>query len=246
MLPTRPHRKTAPSLSSAVMLFLLAAINAYPAPGLAGDADPSTTPASAELAITLLLEARVGYEADEVRVEIQDAATRLSDCDNPAPFLPREDTPLWGRVTVGIKCDNPPTPRYLQIRVIALGSYVTAATVIQPGTRIESWMLGIGHGDLGALPARALRDPEQVVGQEARQRLTEGSPVQAHQLRSPLLVTRGQIVAVEARGRGFTISREGEALDSAGLGEPVRVRISRNQTLNGTVIGAGRVGTLEQ
>lgn len=238
----RSAQKIMRSLLRAATL-LPVVINGYSPVALSDD--DLTNPSPAQLAVTQLLEARVGYEADAVSVEIQDAATRLSDCAQAAPFLPREDSPLWGRITVGVVCEHPPSPRYLQTRVIALGSYVTAATTVQPGTVIEPWMLRSDHGDLGALPARTLRDPSQAIGQEARQRLTDGAAVQEHQLRAPLLVTRGQLVTLEAQGSGFTIHREGEALDSAGRGEQVRVRISRQQTLTGTVISAGRVSTFD-
>ncbi len=196
---------------------------------------------AAEAVIEAFLTARVGYEADEVHVELEGASARLRDCVDAAPFLPRDDTPLWGRITIAVACDGASTPHYLQVRVVAFGSYVSAATTVQPGTLIEPWMLELSHGDLGELPARTLRFPGEALGQEARQRLSEGAPVRAHQLRPPILVTRGQTVAIEAQGRGFSINREGEALDSGGQGESVRVRISRQQTLTATVIGSGRV-----
>lgn len=245
-----PQRPVAPScglmtlLISACLAVILALSPACSAAGTPVTSDDHRLP-NAEAAITEFLTARVGYEADEVRVELEGASARLLDCTNAAPFLPRDDTPLWGRITVAVACDDASTPRYLQVRVIALGSYVSAATTVQPGTLIEPWMLELSHGDLGELPVRTLRFPGDAVGQEARQRLSEGAPVRAHQLRPPVLVTRGQTVAIEAQGRGFSINREGEALDSGGHGESVRVRISRQQTLTATVIGSGRVSVSE-
>lgn len=209
-----------------------------------GQTDSRETPdptRAAEATIAEWLRTRVGHEAKEVNIQLEGTPTRLANCDNATPFLPREDTPPWGRITVAVACDTPPTPRYIQVRVIALGSYITAATTIQPGTVIEPWMLTTSQGDLGTLPSRALLDPVEALGLEARQRLPEGGSIQAHQLRAPTLVTRGETVVIEVQGRGFSINREGEALDSGGRGEPVRVKVSHQQTLTATVLAAGRV-----
>lgn len=253
---SRAHAHPAPrpaTLSDAKKLLLtvlLALCLAFPAVGHSNDfpsgqTAPEDSAATVAAAIKALLTARVGYEADEVHVEMESALSRLSDCDSAAPFLPRDDTPLWGRITIAVTCDGASSPHYLQVRVIAIGSYVSAATAIDAGTVIEPWMLKLSQGDLGELPARALRLPDDAVGQEARQRLREGAPVQAHQLRAPYLVTRGQMVAIEAQGRGFSINRDGEALDSGGRGDSVRVRISRQQTVTATVVGTGRVSVTQ-
>ena len=60
------------------------------------------------------------------------------------------------------------------------------------------------------------------------------------------LVQRGEMVAVTVRGTGFSLTRKGEALDSGGQGEWIRVRLSgagnRREPVRARVLQPGRVG----
>ena len=51
------------------------------------------------------------------------------------------------------------------------------------------------------------------------------------------LVERNQRVMLQAQGEGFTISRDGKALDNGSLGSSVRVLSSDGKLLNAQVVG---------
>jgi flagella basal body P-ring formation protein FlgA len=60
----------------------------------------------------------------------------------------------------------------------------------------------------------------------------------------PDVVSRGEMVAITLRGSGFTLSRQGEALEAGAVGEWIRVRPSdkRADPLRAQVLRPGVVG----
>lgn len=70
----------------------------------------------------------------------------------------------------------------------------------------------------------ALTDPAQAVGQQATLPLKEGATLMASMLRPAVLFRRGARVRLVCRGRSFTATVLGEALQDGIAGQPVRVR----------------------
>lgn len=58
------------------------------------------------------------------------------------------------------------------------------------------------------------------------------------------VVARGEAVSIAVQGRGFTVSRQGEALEAGAVGEWIRVRPAgeKRNTIRARVIQPGRVG----
>jgi flagellar basal body P-ring formation protein FlgA len=179
---------------------------------------------------------------DEINIEVFPPSARLPECPYPQPFLPGNGQQQWGRISVGVRCgDRGEQVRYMQAEIRVIGHYLVAAQSVTAGTLVDSNMLEFRQGDLSRLPRQAIFDPDEVIGQQTRRPLAAGTIIQHHQLRSVPLVERGQQVILEAGGAGYLITREGKALDPGGLGEQVRVRVSRSTTLSGVVVGQARV-----
>jgi len=188
-----------------------------------------------------LLEQATAY-GGEVHVEVFAPAARFPECVTPKPFLPStQPAPPLGRVSVGLRCANEAAPRYLSAQVAVIGQFLEAAVAIAPGTVITPDHLRLARGDLGSLPPHTLRDPGEVLGKLTRRRLAPGTVLQSHHLDSPPLIERGETVNVESGGAGFRVRRSGEALESAALGEKIRVRLSPREVIVGVVSGAGEV-----
>ncbi len=58
------------------------------------------------------------------------------------------------------------------------------------------------------------------------------------------VVVRGEVVSVAITGRGFTLSRQGEAMEAGAVGEWIRVRPvgTRDEPIRAQVLQPGRVG----
>ncbi|QJX02095.1 flagellar basal body P-ring formation protein FlgA [Alcanivorax sp. IO_7] len=176
----------------------------------------------------------------QVSVTVAPATAVLPPCPSPRPFMPGRDQPLAGQVTVGIHCDDlGAMVRYRRARVSVIGDYWVTARRLEAGTVIDDGALERRHGDLAALPDQAVLSKEALLGREARRTLAAGQVPRAHQIRRPPLVARRQTVNLVAGGEGFRITREGRALDEAGLGDPVRVRLPNREVVTARVTGPG-------
>lgn len=178
----------------------------------------------------------------ELLIEVHPPSAHLPDCDAPQPFLVQPDTPLRGRVAVGVRCgDQGRQVRYMQADIGVIGSYLVAATDIAAGAVIRAEHLTTEHGNLAQLPRHVAEQPEQLIGQQSRRHLRAGSTLQTTFFTAPTVVERGQSVVVEAGGANFRVSREGEAMESGTLGQRIRVRFGPRDIISATVMGEGRL-----
>lgn len=178
---------------------------------------------------------------DEVRVTIREPRAPLPECAMPAPFLPNANARPIGRVSVGVRCEDTGQVRYLQAEVAVMGRYVVLSQRLAAGETVRAEHLREERGDLARLPDPAILDPAVAIGQEATRTLAAGVTLQDHHLRQPRLVRRGQAVIVEARGTGFRITREAEAMEPGGKGESIRVRLDDREIIRAEVVGERRL-----
>ncbi|TFH85403.1 flagellar basal body P-ring formation protein FlgA [Billgrantia azerbaijanica] len=175
---------------------------------------------------------------DEVIVEVRPPSARLPACEAPEPFLPRRGEPVMGRMSVGVRCGlDGRQVRYLQAEVGVIGSYPVLAADVEAGTTLRADHLATRQGNLAELPRRTLLDAEALIGQMTTRPLRAGEALQEYQVQERPLVERNQQVTVEARGTGFRVSREGQALEPGALGDEVRVRFTSREVITARVSG---------
>ena len=75
----------------------------------------------------------------------------------------------------------------------------------------------------GALANVSLTDEQQLIGAEARRRLSPGRLLTSRDVGPPRLVLRGKPVRVVYADQGLTLTAVGTARDDGAFGEPVRV-----------------------
>lgn len=178
------------------------------------------------------LPGQASVAIDPPRVE------RLAPCDALSPFMQPGMKPR-SRMTVGVRCTAPkPWVTYLQATVSVPGHYYVASRRIAPGQALTPDDLAPREGDLVALPPGAITDPQTVVGMTAAYRINAGQTVKSSALRNAQSVLRGAQVRINARGQGFMVSSEGQALDNAAPGAMVQVRTAGGQVVSGIVRNA--------
>jgi len=193
-------------------------------------------------AVHAFLYAETAALGEEVVIEVRSPAAQLPACASPQPFLPQAGQAALGRVSVGVRCGSDGRQvRYLQAEVGVVGDYPVAAVDLAPGSVISAAQLTTRRGDLSRLPRRALLDAESLVGQQVRQPIRAGAALQAHQVKAPTLVERGQSVTLEAGGSSFRVTREGTALEPGGQGDRVRVQVAGRERVTARVVGDGRL-----
>ena len=127
------------------------------------------------------------------------------------------------RMTVGIRCTAPKAwTAYVQASVSVPGQYYVASRTIAAGQALTPADLAPRDGDLVALPPGAITDPDTVAGMTAAYRITAGQPIKGAALRNAQSVVRGSNVRINAVGKGFMVSSEGQALTTPRRAPPCR------------------------
>lgn len=190
----------------------------------------------------LFLQHQARSLGEQVEVEVTMPSTHFPSCKEPEAFIPKNGHIKPGRVSVGVRCGTKkPTVRYMQAYISVIGNYVSVVETITPGSIIKSMAVEETIGDLSRLPASAINSTEDAIGKISKLRLKPGTIVLQQHLTTPSVIERGEQIAVRAGGKGFMISIQGEALEPGGLGDTIRVRISKKETLVATVTGQAAV-----
>lgn len=170
-----------------------------------------------------------------------DPNVQLAPCSVFEPFLPA-GTRLWGRATVGVRCQGPANwTIYVPVQIFVQGQYLVTARTLTAGQRIAPQDFIVRHGDLGRLPSTVVSEPAQAVGKTLKNGLSAGQPLRSDQLTAPWVVQQGQSVRTVSQGAGFSVSSEGRALNNASEGQVVQVRSPSGQTLSGIARSGGIV-----
>lgn len=236
----RNHRACPSRRIRFTTLLAIAAFTALFAPwALAGEA-ARTTQLEQRVEDFLIEQARP--LGDSVSVNVQRNRVRLPTCDDPQPFLPRNNQRLYGRVAVGVHCNGENgRPRYVQADVSVAIDHVVLARDVPRGATLTTQDVALEQGLLEELPRHAVKHLEDATGLVTTRALSAGATLQSYQLRRLDLVKRGQTVSVIARGDGFQVRREAQAMDNGAMGEQVRLRIANGELLQARVIGPKRL-----
>ena len=133
----------------------------------------------------------------------------------------------------------------VRVKIATFGNVVVARQPIARGTILSEDDLRIEERRLDELPATVLTDVESAVGHEARVALAAGKPLTVQGLANAVLVKRGDLVRVLIEKNGMRLSVAGEAMDTGGAGERVRVvNASSKRELVGRVVDHGTVSVV--
>ncbi|OWT79954.1 MULTISPECIES: flagellar basal body P-ring formation chaperone FlgA [unclassified Achromobacter] len=226
-------------------LFLLAALTALPLAVSAQEATQPMAPQDPAAVISVAddyLRQQLASISTNPTIKFDEIHTeRLQTCDDLSAFMSAGARPR-ARMSVGVRCAAPrPWSVYVQASVSAPGQYFVAARNINAGEPITPDALVPRDGDLVNLPPGAVTDGQSIIGMTASYRIATGQPIKLASLRSPGAIQRGQSVRVNAHGRGFSVSTEGVAMESAAPGSTVQVRTASGQVVSGIVQRTGSV-----
>jgi flagella basal body P-ring formation protein FlgA len=195
-------------------------------------------------------------EAARAQLEKQAAASGLADprfelavvpprvppaCSGPVE-VDALDTRQPNRMRFAVRCLGAGASRQEYIvRARISASVVVAATAVAPNETITDTHITVEQRDITSI-ADPVTDPLAAVGQTSRRSLRAGDVLRNSSLTAPVLVKRGDAVAMIARFEGIEVSTAGEALDTGARGALVRVRNSSSgQTVRMRVTAPGTV-----
>lgn len=96
-------------------------------------------------------------------------------------------------------------------------------------------------GKAAMAPSDAPRDPDAVIGLAARRPLRAGAAALAHDVSAPQIIKAGEVITVLFQAEGVSLSLQGKALGSAGIGETLNVENTvSKRTIQAVVTGPGQ------
>jgi flagella basal body P-ring formation protein FlgA len=191
-------------------------------------------------------QAGAGLAPGAMRVEIEpgrlDPRLRLAPCEHIEPYLP-PGARAWGRSRIGLRCVQGSTPWnvYLPVTVKVFAPAWVAASALPAGSELQPEMLRQAEVDWAAMATPPVLDAAHLLGRQLARPLPAGAAVRLGDLKQRQWFAAGDTVQLMARGQGFSVAGEGQALGPGVEGQPVRVRTDNGRVLSGQAVGRNRV-----
>lgn len=193
-------------------------------------------------AATWLQDQAVQHHADthaDVEMGPVDPRLRFPACQQFVFALPRGGH-FWGRGSVEARCSEPQAWRiFLTYEIRLSGLALVSTQPLAAREPLSTAKATLEHIEYSQSPEAYLREiPAEALAARA---LPAGQPLSLDLLVLPKLVQAGREVRVVFEGRGFNLSQRGIALNSASLGQSVKVKTSAGRILQGWVKGPGQI-----
>lgn len=184
-----------------------------------------------------------GPAQPRVAVEIGqlDPRLRLAPCKKVEPQLPAGR--LWGRTRVGLRCveGERPWQVWLPVTVQVFAPALVPVRALPAGTVLAAEHLQVAEVDWAAETQPPHQRLQDLVGRTLARALPAGEAVRRDDLRVRQWFAAGDTVQVWARGPGFAVAGEGQALNPGLEGQVVRVRTESGRVLTGRPVAERRV-----
>lgn len=181
----------------------------------------------------------------DIEIVIGDINSVISgrQCDG-ALNVTTQGTRLLGRVTTQIQCDSPRWSFFLPVESRVLLPIVVTSVPITRGTMLTLEHVQLQTLDIGQQRQGYFLSTDEVLGHEARRTLQPGVVINAYIAQAPALVERGEWITIQSGGSAVVVTASGQALDSGGLGEQIRVKnLTSGQTIRAWITDKGVVST---
>lgn len=183
---------------------------------------------------TASLPGKVSYRIGNI-----DPRIRLSKCGSLEAYLPA-GSQLIGNTSVGVRCmEQNGWNIFVPVHVRISLKLLVSARRLPLGHTLQNEDLALQTVEASRI--EGLTDSRQVIGQVLRYGIAAGQVLRDDMLRPPYSVTQGQVVQLAVQGNGFSIHGEGVAMNNAGAGQAVRVRVGSGRVISGIAHASGAV-----
>jgi flagellar basal body P-ring formation protein FlgA len=191
---------------------------------------------------TLQKQAQQQVVSVDPRITVQSCQQNMQ-FDQPFPNQPairvRCAQPVWqlfvnlntGQATAPPNRANPIAPVLYKVLV--------SKELLKRGTVITPAMFSYAEMPVAGMENQIISDTKFIKNMELVRDLTPNTPLRSYDVKTAVLVKRGQEVQVTAgEGQGFSITMRAEALQDGGLGEQIRLKnVESGRSLYGVITG---------
>jgi flagella basal body P-ring formation protein FlgA len=220
--------------------WVLAWVLSHASLGLAADTPPP--PSALE---TLQTQAQKwassnpSFQGRAVHVAPIDNRIAVQSCQQTLQF----DQPFPGQASVRVRCSQPIWQLYVTLNsgnspaavarnglaAPAVHKVLVAKDLLKRGTLLSPDMFTATEMPAPGMESALINDPKLIANMELTRDLTPNTPLKTYDVKTAVLVRRGQEVQVTAGvGQGFLITMRAESLQDGGIGEQIRLKNSES------------------
>ncbi|MDH5392170.1 MAG: flagellar basal body P-ring formation chaperone FlgA [Gammaproteobacteria bacterium] len=178
----------------------------------------------------------------QIKVHAIDRRLKLSKCNKVTLNL-ATGSQLLGKTSIRVICKQPK----------AWSLYVTAMISRYDDIYLSNGSFNRGHiirqndvyksrKDLAKLPFGYITNPVDIIGKQFKRHVQPGRIITPSQLSNPVVIKRGDIIALQSKTNGFRVSMKGSAMTDGAIGDRIRVKNSSSKRIvEGRVTRSGVV-----
>ena len=227
----------------------------------APQAEPASGAEALQKAVIAWVAKTQSVQADAVEIAPMDPRLQIRDCGQALAM----DLPFASAQTVRVRCAEPAWQLYVRVSVAGQTAVPTvqaankpavaapesrqvlvAAVPLQRGMRLTAAHVRLADVDTVGMPVNVLEYVSQVMHAEVVRDVRPGTPLRSQDIRSTVLVKRGQMVLMSiGQTSGFRISARVEAMQDGRYGEQIKLKNRESgRLLSGMVKGPNQVDGL--
>lgn len=189
------------------------------------------------------------FKGRHLQVLPLDTRLTVQNCQQNLQF----DQPFPGQPSVRVRCLQPVWQLFVTLgssnAASSTGAKPSAAPSLQKvlvsqellkrGTLVTASMFKVAEMPTPGTESQLISDPKLLVNMELIRDLSPNTPLRTFDVKTAVLVKRGQEVHVTAgEGQGFSITMRAEAQQDGGLGDQIRLKNTESgRSLSATITG---------
>ncbi len=189
------------------------------------------------------------FQGKQVQVVPVDPRITVQSCQQNLQF----EQPFPNQPAIRVRCAQPAWQLFVNLNTGQVTAPVNRASAAAPtlykvlvskellkrGTVITPAMFSTSEMPAAGMENQIISDIKLLKNLELVRDLTPNTPLRSYDVKTAVLVKRGQEVQVTAgEGQGFSITMRAEALQEGGLGEQIRLKnVESGRSLYGVITG---------
>ena len=186
------------------------------------------------------------FRGKQLQVVPVDPRITVQSCQQNLQF----DHPFPNQPAVRVRCAQPNWQLFVNLTTgpsvtrentsgAALYKVLISKELLKRGTVISPSMFTYAEMPVAGMENQIISDANLLKNMELVRDLTPNTPLRSYDVKTAVLVKRGQEVQVTAgEGQGFSITMRAEALQDGGLGEQIRLKnVESGRSLSGVITG---------
>lgn len=168
----------------------------------------------------------------QIQVGHLDKRLQLHHCSQPLVAYLAPGAKTVGKTTVGIRCDDiKPWALYVPATVNIFSTVYITSHGLPRGHIIHNRDIEQVEYNLAQLNYGYFSDKSKLIGMQTKRRLTQGRVITPTQVKPPLLIKRGEQVALVSKSSLFTVRMNGQAMMDGAYGDLIRVKNSSSRRI---------------